>query len=340
MVGAGLRLASLAFSLVLALGLAVLAVGVSAIRSPGPSTADTLVVLPRGSGLNTIAAVLHRERVVAHPQMFALYVRLTGDADALRAGEYRFPAGITAAEVASQLVDGRTHKRRLTVPEGFTTERVLSLVAEAPALAGEVPRTIAQGALLPETYQYEWGDTRAGLLARMQAAQSQLLASLWAARAPGLPLQTVEQAVILASIVERETGVASERARVAGVFHNRLRRGMRLQSDPTVEYGLKLRGRPDGVALTRDDLEADHPYNTYRINGLPPGPIANPGRAALEAVLHPADTNELYFVADGNGGHAFAATIDEHNRNVVRYRATRVVPEARPLSDAGPQRLD
>jgi UPF0755 protein len=323
MVGAGLRLASLAFSLVLALGLAFAAIGVSFLRAPGPATADTTVVLARGSGLNAIAAVLHQEGVVAHPQLFALYVRLAGDADALRAGEYRFPAGISAAEVTRQLVEGRTYKRRLTVPEGLPTERVLALIAAAPALQGDVPRTIAEGTLLPETYQYEWGDTRAALVARMQRAHADLVASLWGARDPSLPLQSVDQAVILASIVERETGVATERARIAAVFHNRLRMGMRLQSDPTVEYGLKLRGRADGVALTRDDLEADHPYNTYRIRGLPPGPIANPGRAALEAALNPLTTNELYFVADGTGGHAFAVTLEEHNRNVARYRASR-----------------
>lgn len=324
MLRAGLKLASLAFSVLLALGIAVAAIAVSAIRSPGPSAAETTVVLPRGSSLNAIAAVLHQEGVIDHPQMFALYVRLSGDADSLRAGEYRFPAAVSAADVSRQLVDGRTFKRRLTVPEGLPTDRVLALVADAPALAGEVPRTVAEGTLLPETYQYEWGDTRATLVARMQRAHADLLASLWGARAAqAAALQTPAQAVILASIVERETGIAAERARIAAVFHNRLRMGMRLQSDPTVEYGLKLRGRADGVPLTRDDLEADHPYNTYRIRGLPPGPIANPGRAALEAVLNPAVTDELYFVADGTGGHAFAVTLDEHNRNVARYRASR-----------------
>ncbi len=323
MVRTGLRLLSLAFSLVLALGLAGLALTISAVQAPGPATTDVTVQLPRGSGLNAIASVLETSGVIRSHQLFALWVRASGNDEALRAGEYRFDAGTTGANVARQLIEGRTFKRRLTIPEGLTTERALALVDEAPALQGAAPIGIAEGMLLPETYQYEWGDTRAALVTRMQRAHSELLASLWPDRADGLNLQSPEQAVILASIVERETGVASERPRIAAVFLNRLRLGMRLQSDPTVEYGLKLRGRADGVPLTRDDLETDTPYNTYRIRALPPGPIANPGRAALVAVLHPAATNELYFVADGTGGHAFATTLDEHNRNVARYRAIR-----------------
>lgn len=322
MVRAGLRLASLALSVVLALGMAGVVLTVVAVRAPGPSASETLVVLPRGSGLTAIANVLEASGIIRNAQVFALWVRASGNADSLRAGEYAFAPHITGAEVERQLLEGRTYKRRLTVPEGLTTERVLALIADAPALQGAVPSGVAEGTLLPETYQYEWGDTRAAMVQRMQKAHTELVATLWAERAPGSQLQTSEQAVILASIVERETGVAAERPRIAAVFLNRLRMGMRLQSDPTVEYGLRLRGRADGVPLTRDDLEVDTPYNTYRIRALPPGPIANPGRASLVAVLHPATTNELYFVADGTGGHAFAATLEEHNRNVARYRAT------------------
>ena len=317
----GLRLASLAFSVVLALGLALYVPAVAWFRAPGPALLDTTLVLPRGSGLNAIANLLKQEGVVRDGRIFSAWVRLAGDADAMRAGEYRFPARAPGAEVARMLVDGRTLKRRLTIPEGLSGERVLALIAWAPALQGDVPRSVAEGTLLPETYQYEWGDTRAGMVQRMQRAQTEVLAALWRDRAEGLPVQTPEQAVILASIVERETGVAGERPRIAAVFHNRLRLGMRLQSDPTVEYGLRLGGRADNQPLTRDDLEAETPYNTYRIRALPPGPIANPGRASLQAVLHPLVSNELYFVADGIGGHAFATSLEEHNRNVARYRA-------------------
>ena len=319
----GIRLASLALSLVLALALAAFALAISWAHVRGPSTTDTIVALPRGMGLPAIAATLADSGVIRSAPLFALWLRASGGADALRAGEYRIPAGASGADVADTLIRGATYKRRVTIPEGVTTERALAVIAEAPALQGAAPAGLTEGALLPETYQYEWGDTRAALVARMQRAQTDLLAALWQQRAANLPLQTAEQALVLASIVERETGVADERPRIAGVFLNRLRMGMRLQSDPTVEYGLRLRGRPEGQVLTRDDLETETPYNTYRIRGLPPGPIANPGRAAIAAVLQPAATNELYFVADGTGRHAFAVTLEEHNRNVARYRALR-----------------
>lgn len=320
---AGVRLASLALSLLLALGLAAFGLAVSWSQLRGPAASDTIVVLQRGMGLSAIASSLEQAGVIRNAPLFSLWLRFSGRADALRAGEYRFPPGASGAEVADILLKGLTYKRRLTIPEGVSTERALALIAEAPALQGAVPTGIGEGALLPETYQYEWGDARGTLVTRMQRAQADLLNALWPQRAPGLPLQSPEQALVLASIVERETAVADERPRVAGVFLNRLKLGMRLQSDPTVEYGLRLRGRPEGQPLTRDDLEIDTPYNTYRIRGLPPAPIANPGRAAIAAVLQPATTNELYFVADGTGGHAFAVTLEEHNRNVARYRALR-----------------
>ncbi len=320
---AGVRLASLALSLLLALGLAAFGLAVSWSQLRGPSDTERLVVLQRGMSLAAIASSLEQQGVIRNAGLFNLWLRLSGRADELRAGEYRFPAGASGAEVADTLLKGLTYKRRVTVPEGVTTDRALALVAEAAGLQGAAPAGVAEGALLPETYQYEWGDGRAVLVARMQRAQLDLMNSLWPQRAANLPLQSPEQALILASIVERETALAEERPRIAGVFLNRLRMGMRLQSDPTVEYGLRLRGRPEGQPLTRDDLETDTPYNTYRIRGLPPAPIANPGRAAIAAVLQPAATNELYFVADGTGGHAFAVTLEEHNRNVARYRALR-----------------
>ncbi len=316
------KVASLALSGVLILVLAAFGFAVSVIHAPGPAAADTTVVLPRGTNLNAIATLLADHTVIRSAPVFALWVRVSGQGGLLRAGEYRFPAHATGVDVARMLVEGRTLKHRVTIPEGLTSAQALALVTAADALQGDLPRGMAEGALLPETYQYEWGDTRAALVARMQKAMADLTAELWAARDASVTLTAPAQAVTLASIVERETAVADERPLVAGVFLNRLRLGMRLQSDPTVAFALQQLGRAD-APLTRDDLEIDSPYNTYRVKGLPPGPIANPGRAALFAVLHPTATNALYFVADGTGGHVFAATLDEHNRNVARFRALR-----------------
>jgi UPF0755 protein len=210
--------------------------------------------------------------------------------------------------------------RRLTVAEGLTVAEVFRLLAETEALSGDLPEPPPEGSLLPETYFYALGDDRAELVRRMQRGMRRLLDQLWPARAEALPLTERQQALILASIVDKETGVAAERGAVAAVFHNRLRQGMRLQSDPTVIYGLTDGNGPLDRELTRADWQHDSPYNTYRIEGLPPGPIGNPGRAALEAVLNPDDVDYLYFVADGSGGHAFGRTLDEHNRNVAKWR--------------------
>jgi len=219
-----------------------------------------------------------------------------------------------------ELVAGEVVVHRLTLPEGLSSAEIVALVGAAPALAGEIVESVPEGSLLPETYHYVYGDDRAELIARMQTAMEAALDELWPARAEGLPFSTPEEAVVLASIVEKETGVTGERALVAGVFVNRLRIDMLLQSDPTVAYAISRGGIVLDRPLRRFDLEVDDPYNTYRHRGLPPGPIANPGRAALEAALHPAETGAYYFVADGTGGHAFAATLDEHNVNVRRYR--------------------
>jgi UPF0755 protein len=227
--------------------------------------------------------------------------------------------------------------RRLTVPEGLTSAQVIARLAEAPGLEGDAGPVPAEGTLLPATYPYTWGDSRAQMVRTMADAMRRTVRSLWATRAAGLPFETPEQAVILASIVEKETGIAGERPRIAGVFVNRLRQGMRLQADPTVAYGVGAAegslAKGIGRALTRSDLRLAHPYNTYLVAGLPPGPIANPGRAAIAAVLQPAATDELFFVADGSGGHAFARTYDEHRANVARWRA---VERSRGGPDGGP----
>jgi UPF0755 protein len=286
----------------------------------GPSVSETVVVLPRGAGLDEITARLNAAGVIDRPWLFRLAVRLDGQDRALKAGEYAFPAGATPASVINMLARGETVARRLTVAEGLTVAEVFRLLAENEALSGELPELPPEGSLLPETYFYALGDDRAALVRRMQRGMRELLDELWPARAEALPLADRQEALILASIVDKETGVAAERPAVAAVFLNRLRQGMRLQSDPTVIYGLTGGNGPLDRELTRADWRHDSPYNTYRIYGLPPGPIGNPGRASLEAVLNPEDVDYLYFVADGSGGHAFGRTLDEHNRNVAKWR--------------------
>jgi UPF0755 protein len=289
-------------------------------QQPGPLESDTVVVIQRGAGLRAIAARLEKAGIIRHPILFTAKAKWTGAHRALKAGEYAFAANIRPAEVLAKIRDGQVVIRRITIPEGLTSHQVASLIAAAPALESALGAAPAEGAVLPETYGYSYGDSRAALLGRMTAARDTTLAELWQTRAEGLPLPDPEAAVILASIVEKETADPAERPRIAAVFLNRLRRGMRLQSDPTVVYALTAGKAPLGRRLTRADLAVDNPYNTYVVKGLPPGPIANPGAASLAAVLRPAVTKELYFVADGAGGHAFAKTLREHNRNVARWR--------------------
>jgi UPF0755 protein len=290
---------------------------------PGPAIADAQLVLPKGAGLDEIAARLQRGGVIRHATTFKAAAQLSGAARQLKAGEYRFPAGLSMREAIDQMRRGETVVRRLTLPEGLTSAEAVRLVVEAEGLEGDAGPPPPEGSLLPETYHYSWGDGRAALLARMRQAMTATLATLWEKRPADCPLASPAELVTLASIVEKETAVPAERPRVAAVFANRLRLGMKLQSDPTVAYGLAQGKGPLGRELTRADLQAAHPWNTYAHAGLPPGPIANPGRASLEATLRPERTNALYFVADGAGGHAFAETLDEHNRNVRRWRRLR-----------------
>jgi len=319
-----IRLASLATSFLVVAGLAAVW-GWAAFTKPGPLAAPAAVVVPRGAGLEAIGNRLAQAGVIAEPTLFAIVAKITGKARGLKAGEYLFPAAVSAHDALGIIERGETVVRRLTLAEGLTSVQALAVLAAAEGLVGDTGAAPPEGSLLPETYHYSWGDERPALLRRMQHSMDAAIARLWAERAPGLPLDTPEQAVILASIVERETGVDAERGLVAGVFVNRLKRGMRLQSDPTVAYGI-AGGAGLDRALTRADLQADTPYNTYTIAGLPPGPICNPGLASLRAVLNPAATDYLYFVADGTGGHAFAKTLDEHNRNVRAWRRLQRVP--------------
>ncbi|MBX6322160.1 MAG: endolytic transglycosylase MltG [Rhodospirillaceae bacterium] len=296
---------------------------VAQFEAPGRFTADTTVLIPRGTGIGGIAARLHEAGVLDHPVVFEWATRWFAARQPLQAGEYRFTAGMSPRAVMEKMMRGETEKRRLTVAEGLTTPEVLDLVRHADGLDGELsPQTLAlpEGRLLPETYFYSWGDSRDGLVQRMAQAMDRLLAEAWPHRADGLAITTPQEAVILASIVEKETAVPEERPRIARVFMNRLERGMRLQSDPTVIYALTQGKTALGRPLSRADLAVDSPYNTYEHYGLPPGPIANPGRDSILAVLQPAAGNDLYFVADGTGRHAFAETLAEHNRNVAALR--------------------
>ncbi|HYH20247.1 MAG TPA: endolytic transglycosylase MltG [Azospirillum sp.] len=288
--------------------------------APGPLTEPTTVVIPRGSSLDAIATTLAEAGVIESPWLFLFDVKLSGAGRELKAGEYAFTAGISADGVITLMRQGKTVVRRLTVPEGLTAAQIVALVEKEPALAGEVGERPKDGTLLPETYHFSYGDSREALLERMRTAMEQTLAEAWKHRDQDLPLRTPEEAVTLASIVEKETGVAAERARVAGVYVNRLQTGMRLQSDPTVIYALTQGSGELGRALTRNDLKTESPYNTYYVAGLPPGPIANPGKASILAALKPERHEYLYFVADGTGGHAFAKTLPDHNRNVSRWR--------------------
>ena len=312
------RLLALGFALLLLLGGGMAVLGWRDYAAPGPLAAPAQLVVPRG-GTEAIAGLLAEKQVIASPWRFALAAWLTREDGPLRAGEFVFPAQASLRDVLGVLREGRMVQRRLTIPEGLTARQISALVDRAEGLSGETP-AIAEGSILPETYGYALGDTRAGLVRRAATAMEAALAEAWANRAEGLPLNAPREALILASIVERETGVAAERAQVASVFVNRLRRGMMLQSDPTVAY-VAGQGMPLERAISRADLDAAHPFNTYRIRGLPPGPIAMPGREALRAVTRPDATEYLFFVADGTGGHAFARTLEEHNRNVARWRA-------------------
>jgi UPF0755 protein len=287
--------------------------------SPGPLQADTAIVIPRGSGAQAIGTLLAERGAIRDPRIFAAAVWATRDDGPLRAGEYLFPARASLESVLDVLRKARPVQRRVTLPEGLTARQMAAILQQAEGLTGDIP-AVGEGTLLPETYSFSHGDSRAALVRRAEAAMHAALERLWAERAPNLPLDTPREALILASIVERETGQKEERPRVAAVFINRLRQGMPLQSDPTVAYAAADGGVLDRP-LSRADLERDHPFNTYRNRGLPPGPIASPGVEALRAVLKPMQTDELYFVADGTGGHAFARTLQEHNRNVAKWRA-------------------
>lgn len=284
----------------------------------GPSAKETVLVVRPGGGARTIAASLAQSGVIDRPLLFRIGAMRRNQTTALKAGEYAFPARASMAQVMDMLVQHKVVLHRITIAEGLTSDMAVALIDADTVLEG--PATVApEGSLLPETYLFERGTTRAELLARMRQAQETLIAELWPKRKEGLPIRSVEDAIKLASIVEKETGLAAERPRIAAVFVNRLKTGMRLESDPTIIYGL-TKGAPLGHPLRQSELDTANPYSTYQIDGLPPTPICNPGRDSLAAVLNPPESDELFFVADGTGGHVFAKTGAEHARNVAQWR--------------------
>ncbi len=289
--------------------------------APGALFTDVTMIIERGSGLKSIARQLQKEGVIANAIAFEIGARYSGPVNDLHAGEFAFKAHTSPQEVLAVLKSGKTVLRRFTIAEGLTTKQILEQINDLEGLKGDIYfAPPPEGALLPETYFFSYGEDRQDIVRRMQLGMNKLLHDLWQTRAPDLPLKTPEQALVLASIVEKETGMPEERAHVAAVFINRLRIKMRLQSDPTVAYGITQGMYVLDRPLSKADLKQKTDYNTYIIRGLPPGPIASPGREALKAVMHPAVSQDFYFVADGTGGHAFAKTLSEHNRNVRKWR--------------------
>jgi UPF0755 protein len=297
-----------------------LVIGKQRFDAPGPLAADRVVNIPHGSGIRDIADVLAREGVIEQPWVFVGGVLVLKAREDLKAGEYQFKAHASLRDVVATIVDGRVVPHQFTVPEGLTSEQIVARLLNDDVLTGNIKEIPREGSLLPDTYNFGRGLTREQMIQHMQQAQQRILKEIWDHRSPDLPIKTPEQLIILASIVEKETGKPDERTRVAAVFVNRLKQRMRLQSDPTIIYGLVGGKGTLGRPIMRSEIDQPTPYNTYQIDGLPPGPIANPGRASLEAAANPARTRELYFVADGTGGHAFAENYEQHQKNVTRLR--------------------
>ena len=301
----------------------------SAYQRPGPLREAKLIEIPSGSRLRQIAGTLADAGAVNNPWIFVFGTTLLGAQDEMKAGEYEIPPAASPSAIMNMIREGRIYGRRLTIREGLTSFEIVNMVNALSDMEGNVADIPPEGTLLPETYDYRLKEDKQELVSRMKESMTKTIDELWPGRAADLPFTTKEEALTLASIVEKETGVEAERKRVAGVFINRLRKGIALQTDPTVIYAI-TKGRPQnegkgplGRRLLKKDLEFDSPYNTYLHPGLPPGPIANPGRASIEAVLHPEAHDFIYFVADGTGGHIFSATLNEHDKNVSKWRIIR-----------------
>jgi UPF0755 protein len=296
--------------------------GRQTIEAPGPLREDKIVNIPSRAGMADIADVLQREGVIDSNRWAFIGAVLAMKARSdLKPGEYNFQKSASLREVIATIVEGKVVQHSVTIPEGLTSEQIVARLSENDIFAGGVREIPREGTLLPETYKFPRGTTREQVILRMQQAQKRIVAEIWEHRSPDIPVKTPEQLVTLASIVEKETGKADERSRVAAVFTNRLRQRIKLQSDPTIIYGLVGGKGTLGRPIKRSEISQPSPYNTYVIDGLPPGPISNPGRASLEAAASPARTRDLYFVADGTGGHAFTETYDQHQKNVARLRS-------------------
>jgi UPF0755 protein len=283
--------------------------------------ADTAFVVPSGSSLTSVARKLEDEGLIGSADSFLMQAKILGSGDPIKAGEFLLPAGSSPATILDAFQHGEVIRRFVTIPEGLPSIMVWERLMAEPLLTGTIA-VPAEGSVLPESYDFERGESRAAVLARMQKAMTDTLAELWPKRSAGIVVSSPHEAVILASIVEKETGVARERRMVAGLYSNRVREGMYLQADPTIIYPI-TKGKPLGRRIRQSEIAAVNGYNTYTMPGLPRGPITNPGRASIEAVLNPAKTGALYMVADGKGGHIFASTLDEHNANVARWFAIR-----------------
>lgn len=316
---AGNAVLSLFLVLAIAAGY-VLYVGKQRFDAPGPLQQDLVVNVPRGSGLRDISGLLNRDGVINQPWVFIGGVLLLKAREGLKAGEYRFKAHESISDVVTAMSKGEVVIHEVTIPEGLTSEQIVGRLMDNDVLTGNIDDVPPEGSMLPDTYSFTRGETRAQLIEQMQRAQQRLVQEIWARRAPDLPLKTPQQLVILASMIEKETGKPDERTRIAAVFVNRLKHKMRLQSDPTIIYGLVGGKGSLGRPIMKSEIDEPTPYNTYQIDGLPPGPITNPGRASLEAAANPARTRDLYFVADGTGGHVFAETYEQHQKNVLKLR--------------------
>ena len=296
--------------------------GRQVLEAPGPLVEDKVVNIPQRAGKRDIADVLNKEGVTdVNPWVFIASVFALKASSELKPGEYAFQKNASLREVIATMVDGKVVQHAVTIPEGLTSEQIVARLSDNDIFTGTVHEIPREGTLLPETYKFPRGTSRDQVIQRMQREQKRVVAEIWERRSPDLPVKTPEQLVTLASIVEKETGKPDERSRVAAVFVNRLKQRMRLQSDPTIIYGLVGGKGTLGRPIKRSEITTPSPYNTYVIDGLPPGPISNPGRASLEATANPARTRDLYFVADGTGGHAFTETLNEHQKNVAKLRA-------------------
>jgi len=290
-------------------------------RGAGPLPEPTTITVPQGASLRTMAQRLDEAGAIRSADLFLIGARLLGGDSVIKAGDYRLPKAASAAEILAILQSGKTIPLLITIPEGMPSILVQERLMANPDLTGEVA-VPEEGSVLPDSYGYERGESRVAVLARMQAAMTRFIEQSWPQRDPGAPVKTIHEAITLASIVEKETAVAAERPTVAAVYANRLRLGMPLQADPTIIYPI-TKGKPLGRRILQSEIRARNDYNTYAMAGLPKGPIANPGRASIEAVLHPAQSRALYFVADGKGGHIFADSYAEHQANVAKWYAIR-----------------